>query len=97
MKHFFILGRNPELSLAELHAVLPSGWKPVAVSHEVLMAECAEFDVQEIMKRLGGTVKMGKIISHNPSQPPSPRFAGEAGLISDATVRSPTETSDLRG
>src|SRR3989338_9395688 len=65
MQYFFILGRNPELSLAELQTVLPSGWKSLAASRTVVIAECAEFDVSALIKRLGGTVKIGKILDHS--------------------------------
>lgn len=81
-QYFFILGRNPELSLAELHAVLPSGWKPLACSKEVLVAECEEFNVEQLMRRLGGTIKIGEIISRN-TQPETHNIILE--LLGEAT------------
>src|SRR3989339_2124037 len=62
MQYFFILGRNPELSLAELNAVLPLGWKPITVSRAVLIAECDVLQANVLMHRLGGVIKMGEII-----------------------------------
>ncbi len=65
MQYFFILGRNPELSCAELHAILPAGWRPVVIFQNVLIIECEPLDASHIMKLLGGTIKMGEILSHS--------------------------------
>lgn len=64
MQYFFILGRNPELSLAELHAVLPEKYTLHNFSGEVAIVECAKLEVTTLMTRLGGTIKIGEIISH---------------------------------
>ena len=63
MQYFFILGRNPELSLAELRAVLPAGYRVLACSREALIVECTELEVERLMKRLGGTIKIGEILT----------------------------------
>ncbi|MBI2552193.1 hypothetical protein HYW17_02765 [Candidatus Uhrbacteria bacterium] len=60
--YFFILGRNPELSLAELHALLPVKYALRAFSREAAIVECAELEVETLMRRLGGTIKMGEIL-----------------------------------
>ena len=61
MQYFFILGRNPELSLAELHAILPQKYTLLTFFREVVIIECEKLDAEMIMRRLGGTIKMGTI------------------------------------
>jgi len=66
MKYFFILGRNPTLSSAEIAALLES-LKADAVfleiSNEAIIIRTAkELDASNLMSRLGGTVKLGQII-----------------------------------
>ncbi|MEK7606920.1 MAG: hypothetical protein AAB444_01880 [Patescibacteria group bacterium] len=61
-RYFFILGRNPELSLAELFSVFPSArWQDEVCSGGVLLLE-SETNPAPFMKRLGGTVKIGEVI-----------------------------------
>lgn len=67
MQYFFILGRNPELSLAELHAVLPTGYQTLGYCQEVLAVECSKLNEEELMARLGGTIKIGEIIGKSPT------------------------------
>lgn len=66
MQYFFILGRNPELSLAELYAILPDGYKTLAKSDQVLIVDCSELSVPSLIKRLGGTIKIGLISKNKP-------------------------------
>ncbi|MEI6288206.1 MAG: DNA methyltransferase [bacterium] len=58
MKYIFILGNNSELSIAEIKAVLPTA-KILAVGKEYLGVEAPKFDCQEMITRLGGTIKIG--------------------------------------
>jgi len=61
MKYFFILGRNPLLSKAEIVSYLESrrsSWTEVFFKRNLLVIDCdAEFAVQDF----GGIVKLGKI------------------------------------
>lgn len=69
MKYFFILGNNPTLSIAEISAVfglynLGTGHCPVPtiISENVLILETdQELNVKELIKKLGGTIKIGLI------------------------------------
>lgn len=62
MRHFFILGRNPNLSLAELNAVLLEQCSIQFHGGSVAIVECPSIiDSQTLMKRLGGTIKIGKV------------------------------------
>ncbi|MFA5128978.1 MAG: methyltransferase domain-containing protein [Patescibacteria group bacterium] len=63
MKYFFILGRNPTLSSAELAAVLDEQAIFNHLSNEAIVADIeGELSANEIMPRLGGTVKFGEIL-----------------------------------
>ncbi|MFA5029123.1 MAG: DNA methyltransferase [Patescibacteria group bacterium] len=75
MKYIFILGNNPELSQAEIEAVLPQ-LKIVKNSSQYLVAETPKFDCQEMMARLGGTVKIGIFLGDKPEVGP---ILGSAG------------------
>lgn len=61
-QYIFILGHSPLLSIAEIMSVFP-GRKAVFVSLEVLILELPEIDVSLFMKRLGGTIKIGEVVS----------------------------------
>jgi tRNA G10 N-methylase Trm11 len=60
-KYFFVLGTNPELSLAELKAIFPNNkWELCA---SVAMADFSEsLDAKKLMSGLGGTIKIGEMI-----------------------------------
>ena len=64
--YFFVLGKNPALSVSELRAVLDSfssSFTLICLSHEVAVFRfVAPIDVPKVMKQLGGTVKMGEIL-----------------------------------
>lgn len=57
----FILGHNPALSVAEIRAVLPAA-EIVKTSEQFLVLTLQKLDVVAIMERLGGTVKIGRVI-----------------------------------
>lgn len=71
MKYFFVLGNNPTLSVAEISAVFGLAQNkdtkcPVGhlVSKDVFILETKqEIDAQSLIKRLGGTIKIGEIKS----------------------------------
>ncbi len=60
MKHIFILGNNPELSIAEIKAVF-SDLEIIEAGRDFLIGENDSFYFQEAMARLGGTIKIGEI------------------------------------
>jgi tRNA G10 N-methylase Trm11 len=61
MKYFFVLGNNPALSVAEIAAVLPTA-RLFLINSQVLGAETVEMiDAPALIKRLGGTIKIGQL------------------------------------
>ena len=61
MLYYFILGQNPALSITEILSVLPNN-KLVNFSREVLVMDMKEqVDVRELMGKLGGCIKIGKV------------------------------------
>jgi len=64
MKYIFILGNNPELSKAEILAVLPQA-KVLVESGKYIVIETDQLDCQKIMNRLGGTIKIGEVIGNS--------------------------------
>lgn len=67
MQYIFILGNNPNLSVAEIKAVWPE-IKIIDKSNKYLVAEIDDFNPQMAMKQLGGVIKIGKVISNNPNK-----------------------------
>jgi len=61
MKYFFILGTNPALSLAELQAVLRLKNLDLIGSDFLITEIEGEIIPQNLIKRLGGTIKIGLI------------------------------------
>jgi len=61
MKYVFILGHNPKLSVAEITAVLPQAGL-VEETNSFLILESEGLDCRAILRRLGGTIKIGEII-----------------------------------
>lgn len=58
---FFILGSHPELSLAEIKAVV--GDKPVVVStKDILILDGVDKSEQVLQEQLAGTIKIGQVI-----------------------------------
>jgi len=66
-EYIFILGNNPELSVAEIKTLYPqieiSGKTNVA-----LIGKLADFDCLEAIKKLGGTIKIGRVLSNKIDQ-----------------------------
>ena len=69
MKYVFILGKNPELSVAEIRAVLPQV-KVIAQTAEYLVVDSPKIDGQKVIDRLGGTIKIGVFLSKQPEVGP---------------------------
>lgn len=62
MKYFFVLGTNTSLSLAELASVLDLK-KTWLISGDFLLWETeTEINPENLIKRLGGVIKIGKIV-----------------------------------
>ena len=63
MRYFFILGNNPTLSFAEIVSVFKIKPEQVlALTEKTLIIELAqEIDAQQIIRKLGGTIKIGVI------------------------------------
>ncbi len=63
--HFCILGSHPDLSISEIHAVLPEA-KNILSSDKMLLLESKNWDSDKLMNLLGGTIKLGDIIYQGP-------------------------------
>jgi tRNA G10 N-methylase Trm11 len=68
MEYFFILGNNPALSAAEIAAVLRPETSYTLADRGVLLAETPATDPKILIKRLGGTIKIGEVISLCPTK-----------------------------
>lgn len=66
IQYFFILGKNPTLSISEIISVLKSiqiAFIIKVISPEVLIIETeSEIVIERLIKTLGGTIKIGQII-----------------------------------
>lgn len=66
-QYFFVLGKNPTLSIAEISSVLGSlrvSYVFKVISREILVIETKNTVIAaELMKTLGGTIKIGQVIS----------------------------------
>lgn len=65
MKYFFVLGRNHSLSKLEIVTFLSKklDYKIIAASHEILILETDQIiNSNELISKLGGTVKIGEVI-----------------------------------
>lgn len=61
MKYFFILGNNPTLSVAEISAIFCTA-KGELISKDIFVLETEkEIDAKEIIKKMGGVIKIGII------------------------------------
>lgn len=60
MNYFFILGNNPTLSVAELYSVIPTEIKMPNKNCAIIEQE--QIDAPTLIKRLGGVIKIGKIL-----------------------------------
>ena len=67
MQYFFILGRNPTLSVAEITNVLQvetNNLQIKKISKEVLILETRDkINLAKLQEKLGGTIKVGKILT----------------------------------
>ncbi|PIY96191.1 MAG: hypothetical protein COY66_04760 [Candidatus Kerfeldbacteria bacterium CG_4_10_14_0_8_um_filter_42_10] len=69
-KYFFILGHSPKVSQAEIEAIfekLPEEHNIIASSNEALVItykiyDNARFQIKDLIQKLGGTIKIGKIL-----------------------------------
>lgn len=59
---YFILGTHPELSTAELQAVLRDQYAPIATSTMVVVNQTIEKSLEELQDRLAGIVKIGRVV-----------------------------------
>jgi tRNA (guanine10-N2)-dimethyltransferase len=65
MTYFFILGSNPALSLAELSAVFGAA-KFISIGEEAAIMEIDQsLEAADAIRRLGGTVKIGRIFAES--------------------------------
>ncbi|MBI2630226.1 methyltransferase domain-containing protein [Candidatus Pacearchaeota archaeon] len=66
MEYFFLLGRNPELSIAEIFSYLEKeGIKPVSFSlkeNSLIITAEKEINVKDAVNSLGGTIALGKVM-----------------------------------
>ncbi|TAL49721.1 hypothetical protein EPN81_05015 [Patescibacteria group bacterium] len=58
---YFILGSHPELSIAEIRAVLGDNYRPVFISDSVLVIDSIDWNLGDLQNRLAGIVKIGRI------------------------------------
>lgn len=61
MRYFFVLGNNPALSVAEIQAIFPDSQGQMAAPDVFVMETGRELKANELVKRLGGTIKIGII------------------------------------
>jgi tRNA G10 N-methylase Trm11 len=65
MKYFFVLGTNTALSVAELAAVLDLKKGSLLTADFLIWETDTEINLENLMKRLGGTIKIGEIKDDN--------------------------------
>jgi tRNA G10 N-methylase Trm11 len=63
MEYFFVLGNNPALSAAEIIAVLGSEEEARILAGNILVLENPATDAAKLIKRLGGTIKIGVLVA----------------------------------
>ena len=69
MKYFFVLGNNPTLSIAELSAVFDLK-NPKIIKDNILVAKIDDnVEAHKQIDKLGGVIKIGKIISTSDNNP----------------------------
>ncbi|MFC1638822.1 TRM11 family SAM-dependent methyltransferase [Patescibacteria group bacterium] len=66
MRYFFVLGRNPAVSAAEILACTHGESVTVSELHKqaLVLSSPDELDPVELMARLGGTIKAGRLTEH---------------------------------
>lgn len=60
MKYLFILGRNPQLSLAELNSIFEE--KEIKINKNSALINLEKPLKEDIIKKLGGTISIGKVL-----------------------------------
>src|SRR3990167_10555279 len=60
-QYIFILGNNPELSVAEIKSVYPQ-ISVIKKTDLFLIGQIDNFDCQKALNNLGGTIKIGQVI-----------------------------------
>lgn len=69
MKYFFVLGNHPALSIAELYSRL-SIISADYISPDIFLAEALDkINCEEFLNTIGGTIKMGKIVTTLENKP----------------------------
>lgn len=58
---YFILGSHPELSIAEIKAVVPK-CSIIKQANSILLCENVDENLSELQERLAGTIKIGRVI-----------------------------------
>lgn len=66
-EYILILGNNPDLSIAEIKALYPE-IEILNKTNHYLHVKLAGFDSLEAINQLGGTIKIGRVISHEIDQ-----------------------------
>ncbi len=66
MKYFFVLGTNTALSIAELNSVIDLSQANL-IAPDFLICEINEIEAENLMKRLGGTIKIGRVLKDLPA------------------------------
>lgn len=62
MQYYFVLGKTPELSVAEILSVLPKKTKMEEISSDIIIINTEEkIDAKKLQDQLGGTIKIGQI------------------------------------
>lgn len=67
--YIFVLGRNDELSVAEIKSVFAAkkwSYEEVLKTWEILIVDSVGVDLDYLHKTLGGTVKIGEVVSVSP-------------------------------
>lgn len=65
MKHFFILGSNPALSVAEIVALYPNNETGEYLQPDIFLLD-TDLNAKDLIKRLGGTIKIGSVVKSVP-------------------------------
>ena len=92
MKLFFVLGNHPALSAAEIACVLRPETEFELAERQVLIAETPATDAEYLIKRLGGTIKVGSVLSFCPSRNPEV-FKAEILKLIEEDLAKRTQTN----
>jgi tRNA G10 N-methylase Trm11 len=87
---FFILGSHPDISIAEIKAIV--GERPVfGTSKNVLLLEDVDENLGELQERLAGTIKIGRIIGEMDIWNTTEVSALIASVVSEAAGKNKIE------